>query len=162
MRAACDAVSSPLRLQSQNSVILEPLQLGCDYTVELQAIAYWGQTRLKSAKASLRFTSAHAAHNSECARLRPLTSCLHRAGLPTSTRAPVSCDHRAGLPTSTRATVSCDHQAGLPTSTRATVSCDHRAGLPTSMRATVSCDHQAGLPTSTRVTVSCEPPRVHV
>ncbi|KAB0342600.1 hypothetical protein FD754_019526 [Muntiacus muntjak] len=50
---------------SQNSVTLEPLQLGCDYTVELQAIAYWGQTRLKSAKVSLRFTSAHAAHNKE-------------------------------------------------------------------------------------------------
>ncbi|KAB0372200.1 hypothetical protein FD755_015992 [Muntiacus reevesi] len=58
-------VSSPLCLQSQNSVTLEPLQLGCDYTVELQAIAYWGQTRLKSAKVSLRFTSAHAAHNKE-------------------------------------------------------------------------------------------------
>ncbi|XP_069429607.1 anosmin-1-like isoform X2 [Ovis canadensis] len=50
---------------SQNSVTLEPLQLGCDYTVELQAITYWGQTRLKSAKVSLRFTSAHAAHNKE-------------------------------------------------------------------------------------------------
>ncbi|XP_040121306.1 anosmin-1 [Oryx dammah] len=50
---------------SQNSVTLEPLQLGCDYTVELQAITYWGQTRLKSAKVSLQFTSAHAAHNKE-------------------------------------------------------------------------------------------------
>ncbi|XP_010828207.1 PREDICTED: anosmin-1 [Bison bison bison] len=50
---------------SQNSVTLEPLQLGCDYTVELQAITYWGQTRLKSAKVSLQFTSAHVAHNKE-------------------------------------------------------------------------------------------------
>ncbi|KAF4027334.1 hypothetical protein G4228_019464, partial [Cervus hanglu yarkandensis] len=50
---------------SQNSVTLEALQLGCDYSVELQAVAYWGQTRLKSAKVSLRFTSAHAAHNKE-------------------------------------------------------------------------------------------------
>ena len=71
---------------------LEPLQLGCDYTVELQAITYWGQTRLKSAKVSLQFTSAHAAHNSECARLLSLTSRLHRAGLPTSVRVTVSCE----------------------------------------------------------------------
>ena len=71
---------------------LEPLQLGCDYTVELQAITYWGQTRLKSAKVSLRFTSAHAAHNSECARLFSLTSCLHRAGLPAGTCVSVSCE----------------------------------------------------------------------
>ncbi|KAJ8784354.1 hypothetical protein J1605_008359 [Eschrichtius robustus] len=48
---------------SQNSVTLEPLQPNCVYTVELQAVTYWGQTRLKSAKASLHFTSTHAVHN---------------------------------------------------------------------------------------------------
>ncbi|XP_032474944.1 anosmin-1 isoform X4 [Phocoena sinus] len=47
---------------SQNSVTLEPLQPDCDYTVELQAVTYWGQTRLKSAKVSLQFTSTHAVH----------------------------------------------------------------------------------------------------
>lgn len=55
-----------LHLQSQNSVTLERLLPNCEYTVELQAIAYWGQTRLKSAKVSLQFTSTHAAHNSKC------------------------------------------------------------------------------------------------
>ncbi|XP_010334496.2 anosmin-1 [Saimiri boliviensis] len=49
----------------QNSVILEKLQPDCDYVVELQAITYWGQTRLKSAKVSLHFTSTHAANNKE-------------------------------------------------------------------------------------------------
>ncbi|MBZ3880009.1 Anosmin-1 [Sciurus carolinensis] len=43
----------------QNSVVLERLQPDCDYTVELQAITYWGQTRLKSAKVSLHFTPTH-------------------------------------------------------------------------------------------------------
>ncbi|KAM5197286.1 anosmin-1 isoform 1-T1 [Hipposideros larvatus] len=50
---------------SQRSVTLERLQPDCDYTVELQAIAYWGQTRLKSAKVSLHFTSTQAANNKE-------------------------------------------------------------------------------------------------
>ncbi|XP_027627341.1 anosmin-1 [Tupaia chinensis] len=49
----------------QNSVTLERLQPDCDYTVELQAITYWGQTRLKSAKVSLHFTSTHVANNKE-------------------------------------------------------------------------------------------------
>ncbi|XP_063559352.1 anosmin-1 isoform X2 [Gorilla gorilla gorilla] len=49
----------------QNSVILEKLQPDCDYVVELQAITYWGQTRLKSAKVSLHFTSTHATNNKE-------------------------------------------------------------------------------------------------
>ncbi|XP_022415514.1 anosmin-1 [Delphinapterus leucas] len=50
---------------SQNSVTLEPLQPDCDYTVELQAVTYWGQTRLKSAKVSLQFTPTHAVHRKE-------------------------------------------------------------------------------------------------
>ncbi|XP_069319946.1 anosmin-1 [Eulemur rufifrons] len=49
----------------QNSVILEKLQPDCDYVVELQAIAYWGQTRLKSAKVSLHFSSTGAVSNKE-------------------------------------------------------------------------------------------------
>uniref|UniRef100_A0A9L0S510 Anosmin-1 n=1 Tax=Equus caballus TaxID=9796 RepID=A0A9L0S510_HORSE len=50
---------------SQNSVVLERLQPDCEYSVELQAITYWGQTRLKSAKVSLHFTSTQAASNKE-------------------------------------------------------------------------------------------------
>ncbi|KAG8524562.1 Anosmin-1 [Galemys pyrenaicus] len=50
---------------SQTSVLLEQLLAGCDYAVELQAVAFWGQTRLKSAKASLHFTSAPAAAHKE-------------------------------------------------------------------------------------------------
>ncbi|XP_074215212.1 anosmin-1 [Camelus bactrianus] len=48
---------------AQRAVTLERLQPDCDYTVELQAVSYWGQTRLKSAKVSLQFTSTRAAHN---------------------------------------------------------------------------------------------------
>ncbi|XP_054551837.1 anosmin-1 isoform X2 [Talpa occidentalis] len=50
---------------SQSSVVLEQLLAGCDYGVELQAVAFWGQTRLKSAKASLHFTSSPPAANKE-------------------------------------------------------------------------------------------------
>ncbi|KAM8752352.1 anosmin-1 [Rhynchonycteris naso] len=45
---------------ARNSVVLEALPPDSDYSVELQAVAYWGQTRLKSAKVALRFASAHA------------------------------------------------------------------------------------------------------
>ncbi|KAM9576251.1 anosmin-1-like [Trichechus inunguis] len=50
---------------SHPSVILERLQPDSSYMVELQAISYWGQTRLKSAKVSLRFMSMQTAHNKE-------------------------------------------------------------------------------------------------
>lgn len=50
---------------AQNSVTLERLQADCDYSVELQAITYWGQTRLKSPKAALHFTSTHTTHRKE-------------------------------------------------------------------------------------------------
>ncbi|EPQ16779.1 Anosmin-1 [Myotis brandtii] len=50
---------------SQNSVVLEGLQPDSDYSVELQAVAYWGQTRLKSAKVALHFTPSPAASNKE-------------------------------------------------------------------------------------------------
>ncbi|XP_053313377.1 anosmin-1 [Spea bombifrons] len=42
---------------SQNYVILEGLQPNSNYMVEIQAITYWGQVRLKSAKVSLSFSS---------------------------------------------------------------------------------------------------------
>ncbi|XP_030057488.1 anosmin-1 [Microcaecilia unicolor] len=42
---------------SHNYVILEGLQPNSNYMVELQAVAYWGQVRLKSAKVSMYFTS---------------------------------------------------------------------------------------------------------
>ncbi|XP_006835765.1 PREDICTED: anosmin-1 [Chrysochloris asiatica] len=50
---------------SNNSVTLELLQPDSSYMVELQAIAYWGQTRLKSAKVSLQFTSIHTTNHKE-------------------------------------------------------------------------------------------------
>lgn len=43
---------------------LEHLQANCEYSVELQAVAYWGQKPLKSPKAALHFTAA--ASPSEC------------------------------------------------------------------------------------------------
>lgn len=36
---------------------LEGLQQNSSYTVELQAVTYWGQVRLKSSKASLQFST---------------------------------------------------------------------------------------------------------
>lgn len=45
---------------------LDRLQPDSDYSVELQAIAYWGQTRLKSAKVSLHFSPTQAAGDSKC------------------------------------------------------------------------------------------------
>ncbi|KAM7041360.1 anosmin-1-like [Molossus nigricans] len=50
---------------AQNSVVLERLQPDSNYSVELQAIAYWGQVRLKSAKVALHFTATHPAHDQE-------------------------------------------------------------------------------------------------
>ncbi|XP_071076347.1 anosmin-1 [Desmodus rotundus] len=60
---------------TQSSVVLDRLQPDCEYTAELQAIAYWGQTRLKSAKVALRFTPTHAARTEEHPR-------KSRKGLP--------------------------------------------------------------------------------
>uniref|UniRef100_A0A8C5P6J2 Anosmin 1 n=1 Tax=Leptobrachium leishanense TaxID=445787 RepID=A0A8C5P6J2_9ANUR len=42
---------------SQNYVTLDGLQPNSNYLVEIQAITYWGQVRLKSAKVSLSFSS---------------------------------------------------------------------------------------------------------
>ncbi|CAL8389965.1 unnamed protein product, partial [Gadus morhua 'NCC'] len=46
----------------QSWVELEGLQANSSYTVELQAVTYWGQVRLKSPKASLTFTTAQDNH----------------------------------------------------------------------------------------------------
>ncbi|XP_039599515.1 anosmin-1 isoform X1 [Polypterus senegalus] len=45
---------------SQNYVDLEGLQPNNSYMVELQAVTYWGQVRLKSAKVSLQFNTMRA------------------------------------------------------------------------------------------------------
>lgn len=47
-----------LLLQAQSWVDLEGLQQNSSYTVELQAVTYWGQVRLKSSKASLHFSTS--------------------------------------------------------------------------------------------------------
>lgn len=44
--------------QAQTFLDLEGLQQNCSYTVELQAVTYWGQVRLKSAKAHLHFSTS--------------------------------------------------------------------------------------------------------
>uniref|UniRef100_A0A665TYU6 Anosmin-1-like n=1 Tax=Echeneis naucrates TaxID=173247 RepID=A0A665TYU6_ECHNA len=43
---------------AQSWVELEGLQQNTSYTVELQAVTYWGQVRLKSAKASVHFSTS--------------------------------------------------------------------------------------------------------
>ncbi|XP_036401883.1 anosmin-1-like [Megalops cyprinoides] len=45
-----------------NCADLEDLQANSCYTAELQAVTYWGQVRLKSAKASLNFSTTHFNH----------------------------------------------------------------------------------------------------
>ena len=50
---ACVSSSS----QAQSWVDLEGLQQNNSYTVEVQAVTYWGQVRLKSSKASLYFST---------------------------------------------------------------------------------------------------------
>uniref|UniRef100_A0A674J6W0 Anosmin-1 n=1 Tax=Terrapene triunguis TaxID=2587831 RepID=A0A674J6W0_9SAUR len=50
---------------SQNYVVLEGLQPNSNYMVELQAVTYWGQVRLKSAKVSLYFSSTQTTVNKE-------------------------------------------------------------------------------------------------
>ncbi|MED6276740.1 Anosmin-1 [Characodon lateralis] len=50
---------------AQNWVDLEGLQQNSSYTVELQAVSYWGQVRLKSSKASLHFSTSQ---NNESAK----------------------------------------------------------------------------------------------
>uniref|UniRef100_A0A6I8MYM3 Anosmin-1 n=1 Tax=Ornithorhynchus anatinus TaxID=9258 RepID=A0A6I8MYM3_ORNAN len=50
---------------SQNYVVLEGLQANSNYMVELQAITYWGQVRLKSAKVSLYFTATPTSSSKE-------------------------------------------------------------------------------------------------
>lgn len=47
-----------LGFQAQSWVDLEGLLTNNSYTVELQAVTYWGQVRLKSSKASLHFSTA--------------------------------------------------------------------------------------------------------
>nr|XP_023673228.1 anosmin-1 isoform X2 [Paramormyrops kingsleyae] len=46
----------------QTYVDLEDLQANSSYIVELQAVTYWGQVRLKSPKATLQFSTAHVNH----------------------------------------------------------------------------------------------------
>uniref|UniRef100_A0A8C6XGW8 Anosmin-1 n=1 Tax=Naja naja TaxID=35670 RepID=A0A8C6XGW8_NAJNA len=53
---------------SQNYVILEHLQPNSNYMVELQAVTYWGQIRLKSAKVSLYFSSTQTTVNNSFQR----------------------------------------------------------------------------------------------
>lgn len=59
--------------QAQSWVDLEGLQQNSSYTVELQAVTYWGQVRLKSSKASLQFSTAQ--NNESGKKKRPLKSC---------------------------------------------------------------------------------------
>ncbi|RXM32715.1 Anosmin-1 [Acipenser ruthenus] len=61
---------------SQNYVDLEGLQPDSSYMVELQAITYWGQVRLKSAKVSLYFSTLRANGTKE----QPTTSKTRKGG----------------------------------------------------------------------------------
>lgn len=53
--------------QAQSWMDLEGLQQNSSYTVELQAVTYWGQVRLKSAKASVHFSTTQ---NNESGKYR--------------------------------------------------------------------------------------------
>ncbi|XP_026888631.2 anosmin-1 [Electrophorus electricus] len=53
---------------AKSSVDLEGLVANSTYTVELQAVTYWGQVRLKSPRASLQFSTAQDNSRSKLAR----------------------------------------------------------------------------------------------
>ncbi|XP_036431588.1 anosmin-1 [Colossoma macropomum] len=55
---------------AKSSVDLEGLVGNNSYTVELQAVAYWGQVRLKSPKASLQFSTALDTHSKSLTKLK--------------------------------------------------------------------------------------------
>ncbi|KAM5180183.1 anosmin-1 [Mantella aurantiaca] len=54
---------------NQNYVILEGLQPNSNYMVEIQAITYWGQVRLKSAKVSLYFSSTSSSSKDQVSKV---------------------------------------------------------------------------------------------
>lgn len=62
---------------------LEGLQQNGSYGVELQAVTYWGQVRLKSSKASLQFSTAqnNESGKEKKEKKRALTFCLSVSGL---------------------------------------------------------------------------------
>ncbi|XP_012585687.1 PREDICTED: anosmin-1 [Condylura cristata] len=70
--------------QAQTSVVLERLLAGSEYRVEVQAVAFWGQTRLKSAKASLHFTATAATNKEKAGKTRKAV------GVPLPPRRPAS------------------------------------------------------------------------
>ncbi|KAM6151446.1 anosmin-1 [Rhynchocyon petersi] len=55
---------------AHNTVVLEHLQPDSNYLVELQAVSYWAQTRLKSTKVSLHFTSIPTANKEPLGKTR--------------------------------------------------------------------------------------------
>lgn len=69
-------------LQAQSWVDLEGLQANSSFTVELQAVTYWGQVRLKSSKASLHFTTGQ---NEDSGK-----ACCFRVGVRKKTTSPLS------------------------------------------------------------------------
>lgn len=67
--------------QAESWVDLEGLQQNSSYTVELQAVTYWGQVRLKSAKASLQFSTAQNNESGKNKKKRALIFSLSVSGL---------------------------------------------------------------------------------
>ncbi len=65
-----------LLFQARSSVDLEGLQVNSSYSVEVQAVSYWGQIRLKSSKASVQFNTQ--LHNQTSAlKLTHSSICAH-------------------------------------------------------------------------------------
>lgn len=54
------------------SVDLEGLHTNCTYTVKVQSITYWSQTRLKSAKASVRLDPQQHKHSNPVSKIRKI------------------------------------------------------------------------------------------
>ncbi|KAJ8352629.1 hypothetical protein SKAU_G00241050 [Synaphobranchus kaupii] len=67
-----------------NHVDLEGLQANSCYTVEVQAVTYWGQERLKSAKASLNFSTTYL--NATKKELSKLKDVEGKAAIPNSVK----------------------------------------------------------------------------
>ncbi|XP_055969756.1 anosmin-1 isoform X2 [Sorex fumeus] len=84
---------------SQHAVSLEHLQPDCEYSVELQAVAYWGQKRLKSPKVGLHFTAAASPHETpgkgrKGAAVKQLPFHARRPSRPLEIGAPFYQDHQ--------------------------------------------------------------------
>ncbi|XP_043928395.1 anosmin-1 [Protopterus annectens] len=82
----------------QKYVVLEGLQPNSSYMLEIQAVTYWGQVRLKSAKVSLYFHTTWTADNKEQVLPNPRSKSVDLNSLPSQERKHSSNQIEIGVP----------------------------------------------------------------